>query len=50
MKIALIGYGKMGRAVEMILAEKGIACAGKSEDIASFDADAASFRLRAAAQ
>lgn len=42
MKAVISGYGKMGRAVEMILAEKGIACAGRSEDIASFDADAAS--------
>ena len=31
------GYGKMGRMVEKTLAEMGIECAGKSENIRSFD-------------
>ena len=37
MKVVISGYGKMGRMVEKILLEKGIECAGKSEDIAGFD-------------
>lgn len=37
MKVVISGYGKMGRMVEKILAERGIECAGKSEDICSFD-------------
>ena len=31
------GYGKMGRMVEKTLNEMGIECAGRSEDIMSFD-------------
>lgn len=37
MKAVISGYGKMGRMVEKVLAEKGIECAGKSEDIQQFD-------------
>ncbi len=37
MKIAISGYGKMGRMVEKVLEEKGIECSGKSEDIKTFD-------------
>lgn len=37
MKAVISGYGKMGRMVEAVLAERGIECAGKSEDIRSFD-------------
>lgn len=37
MKIVISGYGKMGRMVDSILAEKGIECAGRSEAIAEFD-------------
>lgn len=36
-KVVISGYGKMGRMVEKILALKGIECAGKSEDIRTFD-------------
>lgn len=31
------GYGRMGHNIEEILGERGIECAGTSEDIASFD-------------
>lgn len=41
MEAVISGYGRMGRAVEKILAEKGLACAGKSEDIASFSPETA---------
>jgi 4-hydroxy-tetrahydrodipicolinate reductase len=37
MKAVISGYGKMGRMVEKTLAEMGIECAGKSENIRSFD-------------
>ncbi|MCM1177095.1 MAG: 4-hydroxy-tetrahydrodipicolinate reductase [Bacteroidales bacterium] len=37
MKVVISGYGKMGRMVEKVLSEKGIECAGKSEDIQNFD-------------
>lgn len=37
MKVVISGYGKMGRMVEKVLAEKGIECAGASEDIQAFD-------------
>ena len=42
MKAVISGYGRMGKAVEKILAEKGIECAGKSEDIRAFDPGTAS--------
>lgn len=42
MKIAISGYGRMGRMVESVLREKGIECAGVSEDIQSFDRKLAS--------
>lgn len=41
MKVVISGYGKMGRMVEKTLAEAGIECAGKSEDIRSFDPEVA---------
>jgi len=41
MKVVISGYGRMGRMVEGILKEKGIECAGCSEDIAAFDKDLA---------
>lgn len=37
MKIVISGYGKMGRMIEKIVAERGLDYAGWSEDIASFD-------------
>ncbi len=37
MKAVISGYGKMGHMVEATLAELGIECVGKSEDIRSFD-------------
>ena len=37
MKVVISGYGKMGRMVEKVLLERNIECAGKSEDIRSFD-------------
>ena len=37
MKVVISGYGKMGRMIEQVLAQRGIECAGVSEDIASFD-------------
>ena len=37
MKAVISGYGKMGRMVEKVLLEKGIECAGKSENITDFD-------------
>lgn len=37
MKAVISGYGKMGRMVEKILSERGLECAGKSEDIQHFD-------------
>ena len=41
MKAVISGYGKMGRMVEGVLSERGIPCAGKSEDIRSFDKELA---------
>ena len=41
MKAVISGYGKMGRMVEKTLQEMGIECAGKSEDIRSFDPEVA---------
>ena len=37
MKVVISGYGRMGRMVEKVLAERGIECAGTSEDIVHFD-------------
>lgn len=37
MKVFVSGYGKMGRMVEKNLAERGIECAGVSDDIQSVD-------------
>jgi 4-hydroxy-tetrahydrodipicolinate reductase len=36
-KAVISGYGKMGRMVEKILIQRGIECAGKSENIRGFD-------------
>lgn len=41
MKVVISGYGRMGHMVEAALKEKGIECAGASEDIASFDKELA---------
>ncbi|MCX4263505.1 MAG: 4-hydroxy-tetrahydrodipicolinate reductase [Muribaculaceae bacterium] len=41
MKVVISGYGKMGRMIEQVLAQRGIECAGVSEDIASFDSNIA---------
>jgi len=37
MKVMISGYGKMGHMVEKCLQERGIECAGASEDITSTD-------------
>ena len=37
MKIVISGYGKMGRMVDRVLSERGIGCAGRSENIQEFD-------------
>ncbi len=37
MKVVISGYGKMGRAIEQVLAEMNIECAEKSEDIRAVD-------------
>lgn len=37
MKVYISGYGRMGHIVETVLADKGIECAGKSEDIQAVD-------------
>lgn len=37
MKIVISGYGKMGRMVDRVLSERGIVCAGRSENIQEFD-------------
>jgi len=37
MKIVISGYGKMGREIEELLAERNIECSGKSESIETFD-------------
>lgn len=37
MKAVISGYGKMGHMVESVLVEKGIECAGVSENIQNFD-------------
>lgn len=36
MKVVISGYGKMGHIVEEVLREKGIECAGTTEDVANF--------------
>lgn len=36
MKIVISGYGKMGHIVEDVLREKGLECAGTTEDVANF--------------
>lgn len=41
MKVVISGYGKMGRMVETILAQKNIECAGCSDDIQEFDVNIA---------
>lgn len=37
MKVFISGYGRMGHIVESVLKERGIPCAGVSEDICSVD-------------
>ncbi len=37
MKVYISGYGRMGHMVESVLADKGIECAGKSENIQAVD-------------
>lgn len=41
MQVVISGYGRMGHMVEQVLLERGIECAGKTEDVASFPADIA---------
>ncbi|MGM9737237.1 MAG: 4-hydroxy-tetrahydrodipicolinate reductase [Candidatus Cryptobacteroides sp.] len=41
MKVFISGYGRMGKMVEAVLKEKGIECAGWSENIAEVDASVA---------
>lgn len=41
MKVVISGYGKMGKMVEAVLAQRGIECAGRSEDIRNFDPEVA---------
>lgn len=41
MKAVISGYGRMGRMVEKILSERGLECAGVSEDIVNFDKELA---------
>lgn len=41
MKVYISGYGRMGHMVETVLADKGIECAGKSEDIQTVDKESA---------
>ena len=41
MKALISGYGRMGHMIEQVLAERGIPCAGWSEDIASVPAEQA---------
>ena len=36
-KVVISGYGRMGHMIEAVLQEKGIQCAGASEDIVNFD-------------
>ncbi len=41
MKIVISGYGKMGKMVEHTLADQGIACVAKTNDVAAIDDDVA---------
>ena len=41
MKVLISGYGRMGKMVESVLRERGIECAGWSEDITSVDKELA---------
>lgn len=41
MKVFISGYGRMGHIVESVLAERGIVCAGVSENICNVDKDIA---------
>lgn len=41
MKVVISGYGKMGRMVEKILAQRNIECAGCSEAVENFDVNVA---------
>ena len=39
--MVISGYGRMGHMVEQVLLERGIECAGRTEDVASFPAEVA---------
>lgn len=41
MQVVISGYGRMGHMVEQVLLERGIECAGRTEDVASFPAEVA---------
>lgn len=41
MQVVISGYGRMGHMVEQVLLERGIECAGKTEDVASFPLETA---------
>ena len=41
MKVLISGYGRMGKMVESVLRERGVECAGWSEDITSVDKELA---------
>lgn len=41
MQVVISGYGRMGHIVEQVLLERGIECAGRTEDVASFPAEVA---------
>lgn len=41
MKIVISGYGKMGHIVEDVLRERGLECAGTTEDVVNFPDDVA---------
>ena len=36
-KVVISGYGRMGHNVELVLKDRGIECAGATDDISSFD-------------
>ncbi|MFA6592353.1 MAG: dihydrodipicolinate reductase C-terminal domain-containing protein [Bacteroidales bacterium] len=37
MKVVISGYGRMGKMVKQVLLQRGVECAGASEDITDFD-------------
>lgn len=40
-KVVISGYGRMGHIVEQVLKDRGVECAGVSDDISSFDTSVA---------